>query len=409
MAHFYQPNATFSAILNIVKTLLVIFGITGDLAGRKLLPALDSIVKSGEEDLGILGISRRQVSVGELLGDYPRLAPLSDVMTMDLAELSEYARLKKHLETVPADTVLFYLSVPPGAAADIVDFLGQAGLNSPRYRVLFEKPFGYDLASAEEFIERTGQYFKEEQLYRIDHYMAKDIAADIVSLRQNAENYHHHWSNESVKEVTIIASETIGIEGRGHFYEQTGALRDFVQGHLMQLLSLVLMDASSFSIDRLAERRLAALEQLNPVNPEETVRAQYEGYGEEAGNTGSRTETFVGLTLESNDPRWRGVPIHLITGKALDEKRSAIIVTYTDGTQDVFEEGATADGRPRKDAYERVLCEAMNGGRAIFTTSDEIVRSWQLLAPLQEAWEMERVPLETYKKGAPLTHTSLVK
>lgn len=391
-----------------MKTLLVIFGITGDLAGRKLLPALDAIVSGGlEDDLAIMGVSRREVNAAELFKGYPQLASRGEVMTMNLADLSEYNRLKIRLDATPADKVLFYLSVPPGAAADIVDFLGQAGLNDSRYRVLFEKPFGYDISSAGEFIERTGHYFKEDQLYRIDHYMAKDIAADIISLRQNAENYHHHWSNESVKDVTIVASETIGVEGRGQFYEQTGALRDFVQGHLMQLLSLVLMNPASFSMDELASRRLEALKQLQPVDPTKTVRAQYDGYAEEIDNPGSRTETFVSSELESNDPRWQGVSLHLVTGKALDIKQSAIIVTYKDGTKDVFEESATVAGKRVQDAYERVLLESIAGGRAIFTTSDEILRSWELLAPLQEAWAMEQVPLEKYPVGAKAESLSL--
>ena len=384
-----------------MKTTLVIFGITGDLAGRKLLPALDAIVAEGKgEDLSILGVSRRDVDVRELFGGYPELTGRSDVFTMDLAVLAEYDRLKARLHESGADRVLFYLSVPPGAAASIVDLLGEAGLNDSRYSVLFEKPFGYDLASAQDFIERTGQYFSEEQLYRIDHYMAKDIAAQLLVLRQNAENYHHHWSAESVKKVTVVATETLGVEGRGQFYEQTGALRDFVQGHLMQLLSLVLMDPASFTIDQLAARRLRALQQLLPADPLASVRGQYEGYDEEVENPGSRVETLVSVELQSEDPRWQGVPLQLVTGKALDSKRSAIIITYTDGKTDVFEEGAGMSAQRAQDAYERVLLEAIGGGRAIFTTSDEILRSWGVLSPLQEAWAMEQVPLEKYAVGA---------
>lgn len=383
-----------------MKTTLVIFGITGDLAGRKLLPALDAIVAEGKgEDLSILGVSRRDVDAHELFGGYPELTERSDVFTMDLAVLAEYDRLKARLHESGADRVLFYLSVPPGAAASIVDLLGEAGLNDSRYSVLFEKPFGYDLASAQDFIERTGQYFSEEQLFRIDHYMAKDIAAQLLILRQNAENYHHHWSAESVEKVTVVATETLGVEGRGQFYEQTGALRDFVQGHLMQLLSLVLMDPASFTIDQLAARRLRALQQLLPADPLASVRGQYEGYDEEVENPGSRVETLVSVELHSEDPRWHGVPLQLVTGKALDAKRSAIIITYTDGKMDVFEEGAGMSAQRAQDAYERVLLEAIGGGRAIFTTSDEILRSWEVLSPLQEAWAMEQVPLEKYAIG----------
>lgn len=386
-----------------MKTLFVIFGITGDLAGRKLLPALESIVNEAQEgrELSILGVSRREVDAHQLLENYPALQPRSEIFTMNLAELDEYTRLKARLDATEADKVLFYLSVPPGAATGIVDYLGQAGLTDDRYLVLFEKPFGYDLVSAQDFIERTAQYYKEDQLYRIDHYMAKEIAAEIVNLRSNAENYHHHWSSESVKAVTIIAAESIGVEGRGSFYEQTGALRDFVQGHLMQLLSLILIEKPGTL--SLPEERLRALQLLAPANPAQAVRGQYKGYQDEVENPGSMTETLVSLELESTDPRWQGVPLRLITGKALDKKHSAIYIEYKDGTVDVFEEGAVQPREHRSlDAYERVLLEAMAENEDIFTTSDEVIRSWEIVAPVQEAWSMSEDIPELYAPGLPI-------
>ncbi len=390
-----------------MKTQLVIFGITGDLAGRKLLPALESIVSTGNyEDLSIVGVSRREVDVVELIKGQPALKGRTSVFTMDLAEAGDYSKLKTSLEKAKADQTLFYLSVPPGAAADIVDFLGQAGLNTPEYKILFEKPFGFDLASAHEFIERTGRYFKEDQLYRIDHYMAKEISAELLWLRQNAENHHHHWSNQSVKAITVVATETIGIEGRAQFYEQTGALRDFVQGHLMQLLSLVLMQTpTSLNI---AAQRLHALEQLQPVATQKATRAQYEGYQDEVANPGSQTETFVAFATESNDPAWNGVTIRLLTGKALHEKRSYVHIEYTDGTEDVFDEAELTkrDGR-HLDAYERVLIEAIAGRKDIFTSSPEVIRSWEIVAPLQEHWAMNHEQLPVYKQGSDVTAFTL--
>lgn len=386
-----------------MKTQLVIFGITGDLAGRKLLPALQSIVKTGEyEDLSIVGVSRREVDLSMLLEKEPELQNRTKIYTMDLATADAYKGLRTKLEEARADQTLFYLSVPPGAAADIVDFLGEAGLNTPDYKVLFEKPFGFDLTSAHEFIERTARYFSEDQLYRIDHYMAKEISAELIKLRQNAENHHHHWNNESVKAITVVATETIGIEGRAQFYEQTGALRDFVQGHLMQLLSLVLMQKPTS--EDLVPQRLRALEALVPVSPEQSTRAQYEGYQDEVGNPGSQTETFVAFATTSIDPAWRGVPIRLVTGKGLGEKRSYVRITYIDGTDDVFDETELTkrDGH-HLDAYERVLIEAIAGRKKIFTSSPEVIRSWEILAPLQEAWMMDNNPLPTYKQGSDIT------
>ena len=383
-----------------MKTTLVIFGITGDLAGRKLLPALDSIIENkAGGDLSILGVSRRNVNVGELLKDYPRLEPLASVFTMDLAQLTDYRRLKRLLDDDDADQILFYLSVPPGAAANIVDFLGQADMNSSRFRVLFEKPFGFDYESAKEFIERTGQYFKEEQLYRIDHYMAKEIAAEIIRMRRVANSKQYHWGAQTIKEVRVVASEAIGVEGRATFYEQTGALRDFIQGHLMQMLSLVLVDEPGSA--PLPKERLEALRFIELANPEKSVRAQYEGYQDEVGNPGSTTETFAYVQLESRDENWVGVPLRLISGKALSEKRSYVEIIYKDGTSDVFEEGKVhvAAGERQLDAYERVLLSAIAGDKAIFTTSGEVLASWIILAPIQEAWSMDSVPLRYYKPG----------
>ena len=389
-----------------MKTKLVIFGITGDLSRRKLLPALKEIVDSGEfEDLSIVGVSRRDVNVQELVETATNstvLTDMTEIFKMDLARAQDYVLLRKYLDLQDDEQALIYLSVPPSAAADIVDFLGEAGLNTPHVKLLFEKPFGFDLASAKDFIERTGRYYEESQIYRIDHYMAKEVAAEVIRLRSNAESSEHHWGNESVASVDIIATETIGIEDRATFYEETGALRDFIQGHLMQLLSLVLMDLKGpFTIIDLASRRFKALEQLNEANPADTVRAQYEGYQEEVENPGSLTETFASVLLTSDDPRWLGVPLRLTTGKALDQKRSAIVVRYHDGTEDTFEEGKiTAKDVKLPDAYERVLVEAIRGRKYIFTTSPEIVRSWEILTPVQEAWAMDDTPLPQYKPGS---------
>lgn len=388
-----------------MKTKLVIFGITGDLSRRKLLPALRQIVESGEfESLSIVGVSRREVDVKALVTEATGsdiLADLTTIFTMNLAIAGDYVRLREFLAIKEDEQVLIYLSVPPSAAADIGDFLGLAGLNTPHIKLLFEKPFGFDLTSAQDFIDRTGRYFDEAQIYRIDHYMAKEVAAEIIRLRSNAESHEHKWGHESVASVDIIATETIGIEDRATFYEETGALRDFIQGHLMQLLSLVLMDLKGpFTISDIASRRYKALEQLNVASPADAKRAQYEGYQVEVKNPGSQTETFASLKLTSDDACWLGVPLRLSTGKNLNQKRSAIIVRYHDGTEDTFEEGKiVAVDKKFPDAYERVLVEAIRGRKYIFTTGPEIIRSWEIITPVQKAWEMDNRPLSLYVPG----------
>ena len=390
-----------------MKTLLVIFGITGDLSTRKLLPALSHIIHDDNApELEILGVSRREVDLPELIESSTHddaLVARTSLLTMDVANVDDYYKLKNSIKSSGADQTLIYLSVPPGAAAQIVDLLGEAGVNTPDVHLLFEKPFGFDLASAKDFISRTSRYFDEEQIYRIDHYMAKEVAAEIARLRRGAEAEHHHWGADAIESVTIVASETIGIEGRAQFYEQTGALRDFIQGHLMQLLSLVLMTRPSLH-ESLPEQRLKALKYISPVDAQVAVRGQYEGYQEEAQNIGSTVETFVSIELQSNDENWKGVPLKLVTGKALDEKRSYIDVQYKDGWSLVFEEGKVKASEGRMlDAYERVLIEAIAGRKELFTSSEEIIQSWEILAPLQYNWEMSSEPIELYKKGAHYT------
>ena len=387
-----------------MKTLLVIFGITGDLSTRKLLPALSNILKNSEAmNLDILGVSRREVDVDRLVLDSTgnqELAAITDIFSMDVAEAKDYQKLKETIATYKSDQTLIYLSVPPGASARIVDFLGEAGINTPGTHLLFEKPFGFDLASAQDFMDRIRRHFTEAQSYRIDHYMAKEVAAELLRQRTNADTHHHHWDASTVKSVLIVASEKIGIEGRAQFYEQTGALCDFIQGHLMQLLSLVLMHRPTIDTE-LPAQRLKALQLLAPADPAKAVRGQYEGYQEEVQNPGSMVETYVSLQLESNDPNWKGVGIRLATGKALHEKRSYIEVTYTDGRMDVFEEGKVpvAPGMRQLDAYERVLLEAIAGRRELFTSSGEVLRSWEILAPIQDAWNMGNGELFYYPVG----------
>lgn len=377
-----------------MKTKLVIFGLTGDLAQRKLLPALEAIIATGEyDDLSIIGVSRREVTAAEVVGSHQSLVDRTQMFTMNLAEPGEYRELSDFLSLGTDEQALMYLSVPPSAAADIVDFLGQAGLNTPNVKILFEKPFGFDYESAKDFIERTARYYQEEQLYRIDHYMAKEIAQMLI--KAHAEQ---HWSNKTVESIEVTATETIGIEGRAFFYEETGALRDFLQGHLLQLLALVLAEESDASLPL---RRLKALEQLQPADSTQAHRAQYKGYQQEVDNEGSLTETFAALTLMSTDPNWHGVTMKLLTGKAMDKKRSYVRIIFTDGTEQVYEEGAAtnADGR-RLDAYERVLIEAIKSNDELFITSPEVLRSWQLVADVQNHWSLDNEPLPVYEQGA---------
>lgn len=404
-----------------MKTTLVIFGITGDLAQRKLLPALANVVEAGQAgELTIIGVSRRQVEPFEVVGSQQQLGGRTSMIQMDLDNSAAYDTLKQRIGENSDEQVLFYLSVPPESASGIIENLGRAGMNGQHNKILLEKPFGRDLASAQAMIDHTSVYFHESQIYRIDHYLAKEMAQNIVTFRARNAIFSYLWSNQYIERIEVIALESIGIEGRAAFYEQTGALRDIVQGHLLQLLALTILPLSESDLDwdSLPVRRHAALDALIPVDPAKTVRAQYDSYRNEVNNPNSLTETFVSLELRSADPSWGGVPLALTTGKSLNGKKTEVRIHFrrTNDSQSNFlifkiqpDEGIVIDLVTKKpgydmeiehqklsymypsdqrlpDAYEQVLIDAMNSRKSLFATSAEVLRAWEILAPLQEAW-----------------------
>lgn len=420
-----------------MKTKLVIFGVTGDLGKRKLLPALQHIVAAGHfEDLSIIGVSRHQVNpqdlLGEVFSDDHILADRFSMYEMDITDFDHYTRLKDYLDE-PDTQVLMYLSVPPSATGQIVSLLGQAGLNGENIKLLLEKPFGFDYESAREMCVHIGQYFTESQVYRIDHYLAKEMAQNIVVIRGANALFHHVWNNNFIESIEITAAEMIDIEGRTQFYEQTGALRDVLQGHLLQLLALTLMDVPvDFDWDNLPDLRLKALEYLQPARPDKSIRAQYNGYKDEVSNPDSQTETFVSLELESSQPRWLDVPLRLATGKALNLKSTEICINLkplgearqnkiilriqpnegidvglyvkTPGYERQLEEQHlefSFDKTKRMpDAYEQVFVDAINGKKSLFATNAEVLRAWEIVAPVQQSWAMHHHSLLGYDKGA---------
>lgn len=423
-------------------TTLVIFGVTGDLAQRKLLPALAAIEKNGQlpTNFKLLGVTRRDISLDDVLStECKHLSSKMEMFRMNLEEASAYKELKNKLDISSGAQVIFYFAVPPSASRPIIRHLGEAKLNGIQTKLLLEKPFGVDYASAEELIKETQLHFKEEQIYRIDHYMAKEMAQNIAVFLGGNVLFRDVWNNDYIDKIEIIASEKIGIEGRVAFYEQAGALRDLVQSHLLQLTALVLMEPCPdvFDFTEVPRRRLAALSEIKPVNPaklDTVVRAQYEGYREEVNNPNSVVETFVSLKLESENPKWKGVKLHLITGKALDRKFTEIRVYFkraqikeanllTLRIQPM--EGIELDlwvkkpgyehdlaklpldfnyeqhfGSDLPDAYEQVLIDAMRSRSNLFASSGEILATWKILEPLLKSWSMNANDLKFYKKGS---------
>jgi len=422
------------------STLLVIFGVSGDLSKRYLLPAMAEICRSSDirAHLKILGVSRRDIAGEDILTEATAdLASQFATLRMDYSRLEEFRKLKDYLKQHPCQQVIFYFAVPPDAAPAIVDNLGSSGLNGQTTKLLLEKPFGTSLDSAKDLITHTARHFSEDQVYRIDHYLAKAVAQNnSVFLSSNAL-FRQVWSNDFIEYIEIVVAEKLGLENRAHFYEQTGALRDIVQSHLLQLAALTLMETGldPFELDDLPARRLAALKALSVApNYEKTVmRGQYLGYKNDVGNPDSQTETFVALQLESSDRRWQGVPIYLATGKNLDQRLTQIRINFkkTSAAQantlimriqphegielDLwvkkpgylkelekktlsFSFSQTFDRLP--DAYEQVLVDAIRSDHSLFAGSGEVVESWRIIQPVLDYWHSGKTEMLSYEPGS---------
>ncbi len=434
----------------IPPTILVIIGITGDLARRKLMPAIERLAAAGvlPEKFRVVGIGRDEMSMDDVLARIPSSDYLKDhleMWCMDMEDASSYKGLKDRLDAVEDEfggraQRVFHLSVPPQISVAIIEHLGQAGFGKHHTtKLLSEKPFGVDLESAKDLVERTKEYFSEDQIYRIDHYLAKAMALNLLVFRGSNSLFKRTWNRDFIDCIQITASEKIGIEGRVNFYEQTGALRDFVQNHLLQLAALTLMELPSTlgSWDEVQRRRREALEALVPPSDDvlatRVVRGQYIGYAAEVNNPGSTTETFVSMTLFSSDPRWGGVPITLTTGKALDEQFSEVRVFFKqEDTREANQlvmriaprEGVKLElwskrpgysrelepvslafdyGSPKAhipEAYEQVFLDALRSDHTLFTSSEEVLASWRVLAPIQHAWDMSSKDLIYYEQGS---------
>ncbi len=431
-------------------TILIIIGATGDLSKRKLLPAIGQIAATQmlPSQFKIIGVTRQaKINLENLLNetnnkDY--LIKNTELFEMDLQNSVDYTRLSKRLREVEIEfgteaQYLFYLSIPPNVSKSIIELIGKSGLaKKDNTKLLLEKPFGIDLKSAEDLIEHIGKFFKAEQIYRIDHYLAKESAQNIIVFREGNSLFKKTWNNEFIDKIEITVSEEIGIEGRVNFYENTGALRDLVQSHLLQLLALTLMDLPKEGhLDEVPHLRYEALKQINIPSLKSlstyAKRGQYKGYREEVNNPNSMTETFASIDLESQNSKWKGVKIKLTTGKALKDKFTEIKILYKkDNTHESNElilrlqpnEGISFSFWAKRpgyehqigrhalnfsfkdhytalpEAYEQVLYNAINGDHSLFSSSEEVLETWRILDTLQKNWSTSTYDLIIYEKGS---------
>ncbi len=445
--------------------LLVIFGISGNLAHRKLMPALYQLLKRGDlpEHFRVVGISRKDYQLDELFNDMARFLPedadstilsrLRDstvVTQLDLTDNAAYETLRSQLETASKElggdtTRLYYLSIPAQAFGGVVRSLGVTNHNKKfenetiAPRLLVEKPFGYDTTSAQELITAADEHYDESQIYRIDHYLAKETAQNILTFRFSNPLFQTIWNARHIDRISIGAFETIGIEGRTDFYEKTGALRDILQSHLLQLLALIMMEqpAKLESVD-IHRSKLRLLDSISPIAPDEVAekadRGQYDTYRSETNNLDSNVETFARLKLSVDNEQWRGVPVILETGKGLDRKCTEIAVHFRENVNAVGDNTLTFRLQPQEgitlslqakrpgmanvtetvqmdfdyarsfaggtaEAYERVILDAVRGDQSLFASGAEVMSSWRIVENVIKAWSTNSDNLQIYPTG----------
>lgn len=457
--------------------IVVIFGASGDLTKRKLLPALYHLeqAKLLPKDFAVVGVARRPleksfapdmkegiISGGGVEDNDPKLAPFVDRVqyhAMNFDDAAGYDALKKKLTELDGKfktqgNRLFYLATAPEYFSDIINYLGQNGMAQPEpdkdgkapwVRTIIEKPFGHDLESARALNDEVNKVFNEDQIFRIDHYLGKETVQNILVFRFANGIFENVWNRNYIDHVEITAAESIGIEGRGPFYEQAGALRDVVQNHVMELLSFVAMEPPvSFQADAVRAEKVKVWKAISTIHPADTVRGQY-GPGTVDGKTvpgyrqedrvhpRSQTETYAALRLEIENWRWAGVPFYIRAGKRLPKRVTEITIQFKQPPMLLFKGGechdssaikpnlismriqpdegislrfgaklpgpsmdispvqmnfsyADAFGKSSANGYERLLLDAMLGDGTLFAHRDGVEATWALMTPILKAW-----------------------
>ena len=467
-------------------TTFVIFGASGDLTKRKLLPAIYRLAKRGRlpAQFSVVGIARSAMDdegfrkqFRESLTEFAGPDAWDDVaksmasrMYYVAAETDDpevYRRLASRLEEIDgAAGVLFYLAIPPAVYGTVIGHLGQAGLaKAPERgwrRVIIEKPFGTDLTSARELNRLAHEHFAEDQVYRIDHYLGKETVQNLMVFRFGNGMFEPVWNRRYIDHVQITAAETVGVEHRASYYEGAGAMRDMIQNHLMQVLSLVAMEPPiAFTAESVRDRKMDALLAVQPLIDDgpgdawkNVVRAQYRagwvngsevpGYRDEKGvSPQSTTETFIAARVQLDNWRWAGVPFYLRTGKRLPKRTTEIAIQFRRPPLEIFRRasqtpvapdllivnvqpdegislrfeaklpgtrmqiapvmmnfryGSTFGGEV-PEAYETLLLDAMLGEATLFARHDFVEGSWALITPVLERWKARSEAVATYEAG----------
>lgn len=460
--------------------MIVIFGASGDLTKRMLIPALFNLHQQNmlEHPFTILGVSRTEMDDIEFRNKMMEFLPINDTsadfinhlyyQSIQTSDEKDYPILKKRIDQLLAASkapgnILFYLSTPPNLYPIIPDNLASVGLNDQSdgfKRLIIEKPFGTNLESAENLNKDLLRYFEESQLYRIDHYLGKETVQNLLVLRFSNSLWEPLWNHKYIDNIQITSSESLGVEKRGGYYDHSGALRDMVQNHLIQIVGLVAMEPPTvINADSIRNEILKVFQSIRPLKPENienhVVRGQYTasrikgesilGYRDEFGvDPQSRTETFLALKLHVDNWRWSGIPFFIRTGKKLPTRVTEIVINFRPTPHHLFDTVANEYSRPNQliiriqpdegillkmglkvpgagfkvqtvnmdfhysdlsgayvpTAYERLLLDCIQGDATLYSRGDNVEKAWELVQPILDVWEnAPDFPLYGYPAG----------
>ena len=432
---------------------LVFFGATGDLAYKQIFPALQAMARHGRLDIPVIGVARSDWSDDQLRerarqsvtehsgldgAAFAKLASLMRYQSVDYADPTSFQRLRQTLDG--AHNPIFYLAIPPEAFTDVAAHLASSG-SSENARVIVEKPFGRDLASARALNQTLRHYFSEENIFRIDHYLGKEAVQNLLYFRFANSFLEPIWNNNYIHSVQLTMAETFGVEGRGAFYEEAGAIRDVIQNHLLQLVALLTMEAPGRGdLDGVRDAKAEAFKAMRAIQPEDVVRGQYNGYRDERGVAPDSTvETYAALRLFMLNQRWAGVPILIRAGKRLPQTVVEVWIQLKRPPENVFSE--TSPGQPNylrlrvsptvqlalgarvktpgeamagsgvelmfqeqpsdeMAPYERLLNDAIHGVKTLFAREDSVEEAWRVVDPVLGN-TVPVLPYESHTWGPP--------
>ena len=450
---------------------LTIFGGTGDLARRKILPGLYRRFRAGQMPDGsrIIGAARSDLDDAQYRDEVR--AALKEFVSRDKLEDDVLEGFLNLVHYVPIDATgdsgwkdlkalirkdrisAFYFSVAPSLFGPLAERLHTHGIADDSTRIVVEKPFGRDLESARALNRTLAEHFHETQIYRIDHYLGKETVQNLMALRFGNVLFEPLWNSQYVDHIQITVSETVGVGGRGGYYDRSGAMRDMVQNHLMQLLCLIAMEPPSrFDPDAVRDEKLKVIRALDPVKPDEIVRGQYRAKGkvpsylDDVEAEESITESFIAMKVHLSNWRWAGTPFYLRTGKRLKARQSEIAVVFKDAPHSIFgaeagrhrniltirlqpNEGMTlgvtikepgpggmrlidvpldmtfadalgAENDQVTDAYERLVMDVIRGNQTLFMRGDEVEAAWAWTDPIIEGWEARNDVPKGYASGS---------